>query len=180
MKLLRALLLACAAIGSAHAQQDWGLLHNGAIVLFRHAIAPGIGDPPGMKLGDCSTQRNLSEEGRSQALRIGQQFRSRNIFVGQVLASQWCRTGETARLAFGSEVREQEVFNSFFGEPDQSPAQTRAAMAVLNAWKGPGVLVVVTHQVNITALSGVVPASGEGIIVKLGSGRLQVLGRIQP
>ena len=61
-----------------------------------------------------------------------------------------------------------------------SEMQTRAAMAVLNAWKGPGVLVVVTHQVNITALSGVVPASGEGIIVKLGSGRLQVLGRIQP
>jgi phosphohistidine phosphatase SixA len=144
---------------------------SGSVVLMRHALAPGVGDPPGFALGNCSTQRNLSDEGRAQARRIGQAFKARGVAVAAVWSSQWCRTRETAELAFGQPLFaslprvDQPAFNSFFGEPSAAPEQTRAATALLKAWRGPGVLVVVTHQVNITALTGVVPASGEAVVV---------------
>ena len=160
----------------------WPALGKDGIVLFRHADAPGTGDPPQFRLGDCSTQRNLSERGRLQAQELGARFRARSVVVGQVLSSQWCRTLDTAELAFPGRVQPAPAFNSFFNEDAaQSARQTAAARAVLAAWRGPGVLVVVTHQVNITALTGVFPASGEGIVVRAApSGALEVVGRLPP
>ncbi len=159
----------------------WAALQDGSIVLFRHASAPGGGDPPGMKLGDCRTQRNLDAAGRVQAKRIGEQFRARGVKVGAVLTSQWCRTRETAELAFPGQVREDASFNSFFGDASREPTQLAEARATLSRWRGPGMLVVVTHQVNITPLTGVFPASGEGTIVRpKAEGGIEVLGRIQP
>src|SRR3954452_15796974 len=81
----------------------WGLLKEGGqVVLIRHALTtPGAGDPPGMQLDDCSTQRNLSEEGREHARQLGAAFRARSISVGRVLSSPWCRCMDTAQLAFG-------------------------------------------------------------------------------
>ena len=176
--LLVALALPLAA--SVAAADDWSAVQPGFVVLFRHALAPGGGDPPGFKLGDCATQRNLSDEGRAQALRIGQAFKARGIAVGAVWSSQWCRTRETADIAFPRQRMDQPAFNSFFGDRDAAPEQTRSALALLAAWRGPGVLVVTTHQVNITALTGIVPASGEGIVVKPSAQGLAVLGRIAP
>ncbi|MFZ2987285.1 histidine phosphatase family protein [Ideonella sp.] len=164
----------------AASADDWAAVQSGTVVLFRHATAPGGGDPPGFKLDDCSTQRNLSEEGRAQALRIGQAFKARHASVGAVWSSQWCRTRETADIAFPKQRVDQASFNSFFGDPGAAPEQTRAAQALLAGWRGPGVLVVITHQVNITALTGVVPASGEGVVVRPGPQGLTVLGRIAP
>lgn len=173
-----------AALGHTQAAQDadsaWAALSAGGIVLFRHADAPGTGDPANFKLDQCATQRNLSERGRAQARELGERFRARKIVVGAVLSSQWCRTRETAELAFPGMVRDAPRFNSFFGEPAQSAAQTAAARANLAAWRGPGVLVVVTHQVNITALTGVYPASGEGVVLRRGEGGLEVVGRLAP
>jgi phosphohistidine phosphatase SixA len=166
--------------GRAAEAEGWKALEQGAIVLFRHAIAPGGGDPPGLRIGECATQRNLDDSGRAQAMRIGAAFRSRALPVGLVLASQWCRTMETARLAFGDIAREEPIFNSFFGDRGKEPAQTRAALALVSRWAGPGTLAVVTHQVNITALTGIFPASGEGIVVRVIDGRLTVMGRIRP
>jgi phosphohistidine phosphatase SixA len=180
---LTVLLLALFALGlprAGWAQSDWAAVQSGSVVLFRHANAPGFSDPPGFTLTDCSTQRNLDATGRAQARRIGEQFRSRGIPVGEVLSSQWCRTRETAQLAFPGLVRDAAPFNSFFETSERQTAQTAAALAILKQWKGPGVLVVVTHQVNITALTGVSPASGQGVIVKTGEGGLAVLGRVQP
>ena len=158
------------------------LAKPGAIVLFRHATAPGVGDPPGFKLEDCATQRNLDDRGRAEARRLGEQFRSRNIQVGAVLSSQWCRTRETARLAFGSQARDEPAFNSFFQQSTElRDAQTAQAKAVLARWRGPGALVVVTHQVNITALTGVGAASAEGVVVRLAAdGTLQVVATLEP
>jgi len=160
----------------------WPALGKDGIVLFRHADAPGTGDPPQFRLGDCSTQRNLSERGRLQAQELGARFRARSVVVGQVLSSQWCRTLDTAELAFPGRVQPAPAFNSFFNEDAaQSARQTAGARAALAAWRGPGVLVVVTHQVNITALTGVFPASGEGIVVRAApSGALEVVGRLPP
>lgn len=164
----------------ALADAGWPALQDGSIVLFRHATAPGGGDPPGMKLGDCSTQRNLDEAGRAQARRLGEQFRQRGIKVTAVLTSQWCRTRKTAELAFPGRAREDSNFNSFFGDPSRQPAQTAAARAQLSQWRGPGVLVVVTHQVNISMLTGLGTASGEGVVVRPQGAGLEVLGRLAP
>lgn len=173
----------CTATVKAHAADAWAeLALPGHVVLFRHATAPGIGDPDGFKLEVCATQRNLDSKGREEARRLGEQFRSRKISVGVVLTSQWCRTRDTARLAFGDVVKDEPAFNSSFMAPaDISAAQTAQAREILARWRGPGVLVVVTHQVNITALTGVSPASAEGVVVRAQpDGSLKVLGTLPP
>lgn len=156
-------------------------LRDGDVVLYRHALAPGGGDPPGFKPGDCSTQRNLSDAGREQARRMGDALRLRlgSLRVGAVWASPWCRTLDTARLAFpGMAVQPQQAFASFFARPDEEAPSLAAARQQLAAWRGPGVLAVFTHQVNVTSLSGVFPASGEGVALRWSAGALQVLGRL--
>lgn len=173
----------CMVAFCASADDGWsGLTQPATIVLFRHATAPGVGDPGNFKLGDCATQRNLSEKGRAEARKLGEQFRSRKIEVGAVVSSQWCRTRETARLAFGDVVRDEPAFNSTFRASGEiSDAQTAQARAVLAKWRGPGAMVVVTHQVNITALTGVNPSSAEGVVVRAaGDGSLKVVGSIAP
>lgn len=141
---------------------------------------PGFGDPKGFVLGDCMTQRNLDESGQTQARRIGESFRQRGIEVAAVWSSQWCRTQETADLAFPGKRIDQAAFNSFFDTPQNSSSQTRVARELLASWRGHGVLVVVTHQVNITALTGIVPQPGEAVVMKRQVGRWQVAGRITP
>jgi len=185
LMLLAGLLVATAAHPQTSDAAWAALAQPRAVVLFRHATAPGVGDPAAFKLDDCTTQRNLSEDGRAEARKIGEQFRARDIQVGAVLSSQWCRTRETARLAFGEQaVRDEPAFNSQFGQRGQSgqgDAQTARARAILAGWKGPGVLVVVTHQVNISALTEGFTASAEGVVLRAGEGgRLQVLARVTP
>lgn len=161
-------------------EKAWSALRGQAVVLFRHANAPGTGDPPDMRLGDCSTQRNLDSEGRAQARRIGDAFRRQGVTVGQALSSAWCRTIETAELAFPGQVRVEAAFNSFFADRGQKPAAIEAARRVIEAWRGPGALVVSTHQVNITGLTGIFPQPGEGVVLSIENGRLSVVGRIRP
>ncbi len=165
---------------SASEAAAWSALRQGAIVLFRHADAPGGGDPPGLRIEECATQRNLDEAGRAQSRRIGEAFRSRGVAVGRVLTSQWCRTRETAELAFPGFKQDEPAFNSFFDDRSKGPAQTSAARHLLQAWRGPGELVVTTHQVNITALTGIVPASGEGVVIQLQGDDMRIVGRIKP
>ena len=172
----------CSATASAQTSTDaaWDALQDGTVVLFRHANAPGGGDPPGLKIGDCSTQRNLDETGRAQARRIGERFRERRVPVGAVLTSQWCRTRETAELAFPGQARDDPNFNSFFGDAARGATQTAQAKTALSRWRGPGVLVVTTHQVNITALTGVYPGSGEGVVLRPKGDGAEVIGRLPP
>ena len=180
VRLVLAVLLATLAGVTPAQDPAWPALTDGSIVLLRHAQAPGVGDPPGFKLGDCRTQRNLDDTGRAQARRIGERFRRQGVKVGAVLSSQWCRTRETAELAFPGQARDDTDFNSFFGDTARQPEQTARALSTLTRWRGPGVLVVVTHQVNITALTGVGAASAEGVVVTARDGSLQVLARLPP
>ncbi len=180
-------LVAAAAIGaSMNAQADdqlgagWAALRDGGVVLLRHADAPGFGDPSGYRLDDCATQRNLGEFGRTQARKIGARFQAERVVVGSVLSSQWCRCRETAKLAFPGLTKVEPAFNSFFDDRSREAGQTVAARAIIAAWRGPGALVIVTHQVNITALAGVVPASGEGVVLKPTVDGFDVGGRIKP
>lgn len=178
--LLAGVLSQALAAGPTENADIWLAMDDGAAVLMRHAEAPGGGDPPGFRLDDCATQRNLDEVGRDQARRIGQAFRERGIRVGRVLSSRWCRARDTARLAFGEPVQEVEVFDSFFGTPQRREARTADARQLLRQWRGPGVLVVITHQVNITALTGVFPAPGEAVVLNVRDADLPLLGRIRP
>ena len=160
----------------------WQALRQGGhAVLFRHAIAPGGGDPAEFRLGDCSTQRNLSEEGRQQARAIGAAFRARDIPVMAVLASRWCRSTETAELAFGR-AEPFPAIDSFFQDRARGPGQTEAARAHIRAFQGPGNIILVTHQVNITALTDIFPASGEAVVVRpepAAANGIAVVGRLR-
>jgi broad specificity phosphatase PhoE len=174
------------ADAQADAAIDAGLVRRlqqeaGCVLLMRHASAPGGGDPPGFRLDDCSTQRNLSDEGRAQARRIGERLRALQFPVAAVWHSQWCRARETAELLALGERRPMPLFNSFFDDPDGARERHFVAEArpLLAAWPGPGVLLVVTHQVNITALTGVFPASGEIVAMRFSSvAGAQLLGRL--
>ncbi len=179
-------LLACASAGRAAEPADalWtALAQPGHVALMRHADAPGTGDPAGFKIGDCATQRNLGERGRNQARALGAEFRKRNIVVSQVLTSQWCRARETAELmALGQLVEEPAALNSFFGRPGEREAATAALRRRLAALPADAATVVmVTHQVNITALTGVFPRSGEIVVLRRAAdGAMTTVGRLQP
>ncbi len=181
----RLLALAAGAVlalsGEAGAdEQVWAdLKAGGQVVLMRHALTtPGVGDPPGMRLDDCATQRNLAEAGRRHARQIGEAFRARGIVVGRVLASPWCRCVETAQLSFGrSEV--SQALGNLYGRPEAKDEQLRAMRAMVEAWRGPGNLVLVSHGSTIVALTGVHPDSGEMVVVApQGSGGFAVRGRL--
>ena len=148
------------------------------VVLLRHAIAPGTGDPEKFQLDDCSTQRNLSEAGRQQARKIGEAFRDRNVPVTQVLSSQWCRCLETAKLMEIATVEPFPPLNSFFRDRNTAETQTTQIKDYIATNKDPGVIVMVTHQVNITALSDIFPQSGSAVVIQLQDGYLNVLGQL--
>jgi phosphohistidine phosphatase SixA len=165
------------------AADPWSVLQRGQpglVVLLRHAIAPGTGDPPGFKLSDCSTQRNLSAAGRQQAVRIGQAFRQRRIAIARVRSSQWCRCLETAKLINLGTVEPTPALNSFFENPDREAAQTAALrQLILNHRTSNAVLILVTHQVNITALTGIIPASGAAVVLQADrQGNIQQIGEL--
>ena len=160
----------------------WDLLKaGGQVAVIRHAsTVPGFGDPPGFRLDDCTTQRNLSEAGREEARRIGAAFRDRGVPVGRVLSSRWCRCLETARLAFGT-AEPWAPLDSFFDDRGREPEQTRQVRRLIEGRPPSGNLILVTHQVNITALTGISPAQGEMIILTpSGDGDFRVAGRLRP
>ena len=183
MKRLRQLLTVLAMLVCQPALADdaalWaGLRSGGDIALMRHAEAPGTGDPAGFRVDDCATQRNLSDQGRRQAKDAGALFRSQGITNATVFSSQWCRCLDTASgLGLGAVVP-QPALNSFFNDAGRDRQQTEALRQLIRQRPPGKPLVMVTHQVNITALAGVYPRSGEIIVVRPENGRLTVMGRI--
>ncbi|MBB6508291.1 broad specificity phosphatase PhoE [Rhizobium soli] len=183
MFLRRQLLIASALAltSNARAQSDpWAELRTGAaIVLLRHAIAPGTGDPANFAVSDCSTQRNLSAQGIAQAGRIGTLFRKNGVAQAQVFSSQWCRCIDTAKGLGLGPVEPQPLLNSFFGSPEDGRPQTQALRAWMTGLPPGRPVVLVTHQVNITGLTSIVPANGELLFVTAGAADpLTVIGRV--
>ncbi len=140
------------------------------VLLMRHAITePGVGDPPGYRLDDCASQRNLSAEGREQSRRIGAALRAAGVTLGEVRASAWCRCRDTAQLAFGR----HEVWpalNSFFDDRAAEPGRTAELRAFVAAHRGGTVPMMVTHQVNITAATGLYAGFGQVVAVPADGG----------
>ena len=158
------------------------LREGGAVIAFRHALAPGTFDPPGFKPGVCSTQRNLSEEGRAQARRIGEWFKAAGLQPARVRSSPWCRCLDTATLAFGS-TEPWAALGSPRGASEstnaQSLAELRRALAAASAPRR-AFEVWVTHMFVLSDLAGTNSASGEGLVLRAdGAQAVKVLGRLQ-
>jgi broad specificity phosphatase PhoE len=172
-----AFLLMLLVPAAASASEDlWKRLQaGGQVILIRHTITEaGVGDPPGMRLDECASQRNLSDEGRAHARRIGAAFRARNVPVSRVLSSPWCRCLETARLAFGK-AEVSTPLSNLFGRHENRAAQVHDLKEILRTAGEAGNLVLVTHGSTILALSGVSPGTGELVIMSPDG---KVLGRL--
>lgn len=150
------------------------------VALMRHALAPGIGDPENFRLDDCSTQRNLSQTGRDQAVKIGARLKEAGIDSADVFTSQWCRCRETAELLGFGPPAPLSALNSFFRDFERKEEQTKALSSWLGSQPLERPLILVTHQVNITAFSGIFPDSGEIVLIsRSGDGRFEVAGSIR-
>jgi phosphohistidine phosphatase SixA len=152
---------------------------KGYVLLLRHTIAPGIGDPENFKLNDCSTQRNLSQVGRDDAKAVGDWLKRRDIKISRVESSRWCRAKQTAQLLGIGKVRLNSNLDSLFESKDPAKAiQTVRVKKQIVDWRNKsGLLVLVGHFINIGAVAGVGVGSGEGVLVKADSkGRITVVG----
>ncbi len=177
-RLFLAAFLALACLPALATEAGWALLRNGGqVVLLVHADAPGTGDPANFDIENCRTQRNLSDRGRQQARRIGALFAARAAPVEEVLTSRWCRTRETATLAFGDSLVEDFEALDPPGE-DGGTAQLAEIAARALDYTGSGTLVMVTHVDNVSAWLGVRPRQGEALIVSSDGETLSLSGRI--
>lgn len=151
-------------------------------VFMRHAIAPGTGDPPNFQLGDCSTQRNLSEAGITQARRTGDAFRAQMVAVQQVLSSEWCRCLDTATAMALGPVEPFPALNSFFENRAKEPEQTQMLREFMITHQDKqGVTVLVTHFVNIIAIADSGASSGEIVVMQVnGQNEPEVVAQIEP
>ena len=159
--------------------QLWNLAQEGnKIILIRHSLAPGGGDPPGFKINDCKTQRNLNLTGIKQSKKIGKLFKQNKVPVDQVLSSQWCRCKDTAKYAFGN-YKEFTALNSTFQSPynRNEGKQLKELYNFVKKWDGKGKnLILITHYSIITAVTNAFPSSGEIVIADK---NFKVLGTIQ-
>ena len=170
------------ATGSVRADEAaaWAALRQGGVVaLMRHGDAPGVGDPEGWRIDDCTTQRNLSERGRDEARSVGARLRAERIAISRVLSSPWCRCVDTATLVGVGPVQVEPAFANAFILSDRRDALRQGGQAVIGRWRGPGVLLVVTHGENIRALAGRSPATAEIVVVASGAdGTLREIGSL--
>jgi phosphohistidine phosphatase SixA len=166
-----------AAAAPDHAALVTRMRQGGHIILIRHAATvPGVGDPDGFVLTQCASQRNLSDQGRADAMRIGEAFVRLGIPVADVLSSRWCRCLDTARLAFGR-VTPAPMLDSMFRESADGSARKQSEVASwLSARHAAGNVVMVTHDVNIQALAGRVVRQGEMVLATSEQGILRVEG----
>ncbi len=186
--LLATLLLAALALVAARpAGPDealWTLLKNGRqVVLVRHAVTTAeVGDPPGFKLNNCATQRNLTETGRADARRLGEAFRGHGVPVGRVLSSPWCRCLETARLAFGGDAEVSRPLSNLYGRSEASARQVREMETLIATWRPEGAggnLVMVSHGSTILALTGISVEPAEMVVLTPHAGeRFKIAGRL--
>ncbi len=175
-----AFVLIAVPVAADDSQEAWAALVNGGhVALIRHGNAPpGYGDPPGFKIDDCATQRNLDERGRAQARALGEAFRQHGVPVEKILSSPWCRCLETARLmALGPVDGTWAVAAS-----DKSPERLAALKQMVSGWRGPGTLVLVTHGLTVQALVGILPGQAETVVLRSKPGNepgVDVVGRIR-
>ena len=158
------------SLTAADSDEAWAALAQGGhVALIRHGNAPpGYGgDPPGFKIDDCKTQRNLDDRGRGEARALGEAFRGHGVPVDRVLSSPWCRCLDTAHLMAVGPV---EISWALVPDRDPgNPVRLRELKEMVAAWRGPGTLVLVTHAFTVRALLGFLPIQGETVVLKPGA-----------
>ncbi|MBW3227871.1 histidine phosphatase family protein [Marinobacter adhaerens] len=173
----------CFSVSAADNNEEaWEALRDGrAVLMLRHALAPGTGDPGNFDINDCSTQRNLNDTGREQARAWKPFLADHGIADARVFSSQWCRCMDTATGMDMGKVTEWPSLNSFFRNRGDGPAQTRQTIVLVNELEDGAPVIMVSHQVNITGLTGIFPSSNEGAIIALPlSEDPTVLARVSP
>ena len=156
-----------------------GTAPKGYVLLLRHSLAPGVGDPENFDLRDCSTQRNLSAVGRQDAQDVGRWLARREIKIARVESSRWCRAKETANLLNLGKVRLNRNLDSLFEEADalNHPQTIKVRKQIVDHRNKSGMLILVGHFVNIAAITNVGVDSSEGVLVRADSkGVIKVVG----
>lgn len=183
VSILVVLLLVTSSRAADDSAAGWAALAQGGYVaLIRHGNAPpGYGgDPPGMRIDDCKTQRNLDDKGRAQGRALGNAFREHGVRVDRIVSSPMCRCLETGQLmAVGA------VETSWALLPDTGPSPVRLTelKELVSSWRGPGTLVLVTHAQTVNPLTGFLPQQGETVVLKPAPGSptgASLVGRIAP
>jgi len=171
-------------LGAEEAREAWNaLVQGGHVALIRHGNAPpGFGgDPPGVRLDDCKTQRNLDDKGRAQGMALGEAFRRHGVRVDRVVSSPMCRCMDTASLMAVGQVE-----SSWALVPDRdpnAPVRLRELKEIVSNWRGPGTLVLMTHGFTIRPLIGIIPDQAETVVLRPTPGiepGAHVVGRIAP
>ena len=184
-KIVGILLFGCMILAAMNAHAESQRLIDqmkagGHILMIRHAMAPGSGDPENFQIGDCSTQRNLDDRGRSQARVIGEWLRSNGIKKARMFSSQWCRCQETAKLINLGPVVQLPALNSFYERPQDREPNLKSLRIFLSEQTSKGeLLILVTHFVTISEISGEAVSSGEGVVLRIKeNGAFEVAGRL--
>jgi phosphohistidine phosphatase SixA len=171
------------ALAVEDAEEAWEALGKGGqIALIRHGNAPpGFGgDPPGFRLDDCTTQRNLDDKGRAQSKALGEAFRNHGVRVDRIVSSPACRCMDTATLMAVGPV---ESSWALLPDRDATRGRFRELKEIVSSWRGPGTLVLVTHGFTIEPLIGMIPEQAETIVLRptpgVGPG-VHMVGRIAP
>jgi phosphohistidine phosphatase SixA len=153
------------------------LKDGGKLIFIRHAYAPGGGDPNNFDISDCSTQRNLNEEGIAQSINLGKFFLKNDIKIDKVLSSEWCRCRQTAEYAFKT-LETKSFLNSFFSKKFaiNKSKQIKELKEFVQNWDGKKNLVLVTHYVVISEILNYYPSSGEIVIADK---KLNVVGNFK-
>jgi phosphohistidine phosphatase SixA len=172
--------LAMVSVDSGHAEMIMRMKAGGHILMIRHALAPGRGDPANFRIGDCSTQRNLDDRGRKQAKAIGDWLHSNGIISARVYSSQWCRCLETAELLEMGSVAELPALNSFYELTQDREPNLKALRTFITQQSSDGVLIILlTHFVTISAITNEAVSSGEGVLLELNEDApYEVIGRL--
>jgi phosphohistidine phosphatase SixA len=172
--------LGMAEVDSDHTEMIERMKAGGHILMIRHALAPGTGDPVNLRIGDCSTQRNLDDRGRKQARAIGDWLRSNSVTLARVYSSQWCRCLETAELLEMGSVAELPALNSFYELTQDREPNLKALRKFIAQQPSDGVLIIlVTHFVTISAIANEGVSSGEGVLLKLNEDApYEIVGRL--
>ena len=173
LKIFKTFLFGSMILATLHAHADSDTMIDqiktgGHILMIRHAMAPGTGDPANFQIGDCSTQRNLDDRGRDQARSIGEWLRAGGIEKARVYSSQWCRCLETAELINLGPVTPLPALNSFFDRPQDREPNLKALRNFLSQQAADSeLLILVTHYVTISGITGEAVSSGEGVVLRV-------------
>ena len=172
-------LLAGAASVAQATETVWDALRSpGSVVVMRHSYAPGAFDPPDARPDDCSTQRNLDENGRAQARRTGEVFRAHGIEVGAVLSSPRCRCLDTGRLAFGK-AEPWEPLRGALNDTERRRRQLAEIGRAMAAHSAERPLVLVTHGSVVRDLTGLSIQMGAFVVLRrTGDGGHTVAGQL--